>query len=138
MAILLVILMAASFYYYAIFDHMTNIEILNKITRKKLLSCSNFFLQSWVYNKRISANSTAKIRSSHRKCSGKKCVLRNFAKFTGKDLCQSLFCDKVATLLNKILWHRSFPVNFANFLRTPFLQNAFRRLLLSVFGEVTG
>ena len=31
---------------------MTDIEILNKITKKKLLSCSNFFLRSWVYNKR--------------------------------------------------------------------------------------
>ena len=28
----------------------------------------------------------------------KKCVLRNFAKFTGKHLCQSLFFDKVAGL----------------------------------------
>ena len=48
-------------------------------------------------------------------------VLRNFAKFTGKDLCQSLFFRKVtglrsATLLKKRLWHRSFPVNFAIFL----------------------
>ena len=28
-------------------------------------------------------------KSSHRKCSVKKGVLRNFAKFTGKHLCQS-------------------------------------------------
>ena len=45
---------------------------------------------------------------------------RNFAKFTGKHLCQSLFLNKVAglkpvTLLRKRLWHRCFPVNFANF-----------------------
>ena len=58
----------------------------------------------------------------------KKVVLRNFAKFTGKHLCQSLFFNKVAglkspTLLKKRLWHRCFPVNFAKFLRTPFLQN---------------
>ena len=45
-------------------------------------------------------------RSSHRRCSVKKGVLRNFAKFTGKHLCQSLFFNKV-------------PVNFAKFLRTP-------------------
>ena len=55
----------------------------------------------------------------------KKGVLRNFAKFTGKHLCQSLFFDKVAglrpaTLLKKRLWHRCFPVNFAEFLWTPF------------------
>ena len=27
------------------------------------------------------------------------------------------------TLLKKRLWHRCFPVNFAQFLRTPFLRN---------------
>ena len=34
------------------------------------------------------------------------------------------------SLLKKRLWHRCFPVNFAEFLRTPFLQNSSRRLLL--------
>ena len=33
----------------------------------------------------------------------KKAVLKNFAKFTGKRLCQSLFLNKVAGLS---LWHR--------------------------------
>ena len=51
----------------------------------------------------------------------KKGVFRNFAKFIGKHLCQSLFFNKVVGLLKKILLHRCFPVNFANFLRTPFL-----------------
>ena len=55
----------------------------------------------------------------------KKGVLKNFAKFTGKHLCQSLFFNKVAgirtaTLLKKRLWHKYFPVNFAKFLRAPF------------------
>ena len=66
----------------------------------------------------------------------KKGVLRNFAKFTGKHLCQSLYFNKVAglrpaTLLKKKLWHRCFPVNFAK-LRTPFLQNTSGRLLLEM------
>ena len=56
----------------------------------------------------------------------KKGVLKNFAKFTGKHLWQSLFYNKVAgltpaTLLKKRLWHRCFPVDFVKFLRTPFL-----------------
>ena len=34
-----------------------------------------------------------------------------------------------ATLLKKRLWHKSFPVNFAKFLRTPFLQNTSGRLV---------
>ena len=46
-------------------------------------------------------------RSSHQRCSVRK-VLRNFAKFTGKHLCHSLFFNKAAgqrpaTLLEKTL-----------------------------------
>ena len=61
----------------------------------------------------------------------------NFAKLIGKHLYQNLFLNKVAglrpaTLLKKRFWHRCFPVNFTKFLRTPFLQNISRRLLLSL------
>ena len=54
----------------------------------------------------------------------KKCVLKDFAKFTGKQLYQSLFFNKVAdlillTLLKRRLRHRYFPKNFARFLRAP-------------------
>ena len=73
-------------------------------------------------------------RNSHRRCSIKKGVLKNFAKLTGKHLFQSLFFYKVAvlrsvTLFKKRLWHRCFPMNFAKFLRTAFLQNTSGRLL---------
>ena len=44
-----------------------------------------------------------------------------------------------ATLLKKRLWRRCFPVNFAKFLRTPFLQNTSGRLLMTcnknIYGE---
>ena len=77
----------------------------------------------------------------------KKAVLKNFAKFTGKHLCQSFFsvnfekflrtpflqntsggCFKMwllkyLTILKKRLWHRCLPVNFEKVLRAPFLQN---------------
>ena len=46
-------------------------------------------------------------------------VLGNFAKFTGKHL----LCLGPATLLKKGPCHRCFPVNFAKFLRSPFLQS---------------
>ena len=74
-------------------------------------------------------------RSSHRRCSVRKSVLRNFAKFTGKRLFQSLFFNKVAglkpvTLLKNRPWHRCFPVKFAKFLRTLILRNTSRRLPL--------
>ena len=55
------------------------------------------------------------MRSSHQTCSVTKGVLRNFAKFTGKHLCQVSF-------LRKRSWHRCFPVNFTKFLRTLFYR----------------
>ena len=74
-------------------------------------------------------------RSSRPEVFCRKGVLRNFAKFTGKHLCHSLFFNKVAglrpaTLLKKRLWHRCFPVNFAKFLKTPFLREHLWWLLL--------
>ena len=100
------------------------------------------------YSWHISCN---RYRSSHRRCSVRKGVLRNFAKFTRKNLCQSLFfnrnsqqstCARVsflinfrpqpATLFKNRLWHCCFPVNFAKFIRTPFLQNTTGRLLLLI------
>ena len=62
------------------------------------------------------------IRSSRPEVFCKKGVLTDFAKFTGKHLCQRLFFNKVAGLLKKSLSHRCFPVNFAKFLRTPFFS----------------
>ena len=56
-------------------------------------------------------------RSSHRRCFSKKDFFENFAKFIGKHLCQSLFFNKVAGLR-----HMCLPVNFAQFLRTPFFR----------------
>ena len=60
----------------------------------------------------------------------KKKMLKIFAKFTEKQLRQSLFFNKAAGMrpkacnfIKKRLWRRCFPVNFAKFIRTPFLQN---------------
>ena len=79
-------------------------------------------------------------RSSRPEVFCKKGVPRNFAKFTGKHLCQSLFFNKVAglrpaTLLKKRLWHRCFPVSFVKFLRTPFFTEHLRWLLLKRNGK---
>ena len=76
------------------------------------------------------------VRSSRPEVFCKKGVLRNFTKFTGKHLCQSFFFNKVAglrpaTLLKKRLWHRCFPVNFVELLRTPLLTEHIRWLLLN-------
>ena len=64
-------------------------------------------------------------RSSQPEAFCKKGVLRNFAKFIGKHLCQSLFFNKVAGL-------RRTPVNFAKFLRIPFSTEHLWWLLLSI------
>ena len=71
-------------------------------------------------------------RSSHRRCSVKKGVIKNFTKFTGKHLCQSLFFNIGVSFLNRRLWHRYFPVDFVKFLRAPFSQNTSGQLLLSL------
>ena len=71
----------------------------------------------------IKAIVKCRARRSHRRCSVKKGVLKNFAKFTRKHLRQSLLFNKVAglrsaTLFKKRLWRRCFPMNFPKFLRT--------------------
>ena len=64
-------------------------------------------------------------KSTNRKCSLKKGVLKYFAKFPRKTpVLESLF-NKIAGLeacnfIKKTLQHRCFPVKLAKFLRTPF------------------
>ena len=55
----------------------------------------------------------------------KKSVLKNFANFTRKRFCKSLFLIKLQAFR-----HRSFPVKPAKFLRTPILKNVCKSLLL--------
>ena len=71
-------------------------------------------------------------RTSHGRCSVREDVLRNFAKFTGKHLCQGLFVSgpKACNFIKKRLWHRYVRANFAKFLRTSFSQNTSGRLHL--------
>ena len=74
------------------------------------------------------------IRSSHRICSVKKGVLTIYYTYLPNDNYNlSLhieLCLRSAALLQKRLQDRFFLVNFAKYLRTHFLQNTSRRLLL--------
>ena len=75
-------------------------------------------------------------RSSHQRCSIKKSVLKNFTKFTGKHLCQSLFFNKVAglspsTLLKKRL-AQVFSCEFCEFSKNTFFTEHLWWLLLSL------
>ena len=63
----------------------------------------------------------------HLRCSVKKVVLKNFAIFTGKHLCWSLFLIK---FIKQRLQHRCFPVNISKFLRIPILKIIYGQLLL--------
>ena len=88
-------------------------------------SNSNSILDvDWVLNKTLHANLQSLLHSvvtiEWIKSSRPKVFhLENFAKRTGKHLCQSLIFNKVADRL----WLRCFPVNFMKFSRTSFLQN---------------
>ena len=78
---------------------MTNIEILNKITKKALIMLELFFT---IMGGFITKENFYKFHSKNQKqppeVFWKKCVLRNYAKFTGKGLCQGLFFHKVVGL----------------------------------------
>ena len=54
-------------------------------------------------------------------------LLKNFVNSTGKHLCRNLFLIKLLTSCNSIkkrLQHSFFPVKFAEFLRTPFVEKS--------------
>ena len=77
-----------------------------------------------------------KLRNSHQRCSVKKGLLKNFANFTGKHLCWSLFLiellDFIKTLSKRdsntgvFLWN-------VKFLKTLILKNIFERLLFLTY-----
>ena len=67
-------------------------KILRKLFKREYISKICDFKELFGYIARW------KYRNSHQRCSMKKGILRNFAKFTGKHLCQSLSFNKVAGL----------------------------------------
>ena len=102
-------------------------------TKKSLME--NFFcavIFSQFVPKLLEKKASRVSRSSHRRCSVRKCVLRNFENSQEKTCARVFFFTglKPATLLKRRLWHRCFLVNFAKFLRTPFSQNTSGRLRL--------
>ena len=75
-----------------------------------------------------------KDRNNHRRCSAKKSVLKNFAKFTGKHLCQSLFFNKVAEhLFTEHLWTTAFVKKVNNLQITKAQPHDVAQLLLTFF-----
>ena len=60
-----------------------------------------------------------------------KAVLKNFAIFTGRHLCWSLFLIN-GNFIKKRLQHSCFPVNIVKFIRTLILKNSCKWLLISI------
>ena len=72
-------------------------------------------------------NSSTILRSSHRRCSIKKPILKHFVIITVKHLCRSLFFNKVAghqacNFIKKRLQHRYY-ANIRKFIRRTILKN---------------
>ena len=81
----------------------------------------------------ILRNSSTIFRSSHRRCSIKKAILKHFVIFTGKHLCWGLFFNKVAgyqasNFIKKRPQQRYFLANIRKFIRRPILKNICERL----------
>ena len=74
------------------------------------------------------------LKRTHRKCSKKKAVLKNYAILNGKH-CVGVSLEQTrrpssCNSIEKRLQHRWFSVNIAKILRTPILKNMWERLLL--------
>ena len=69
-----------------------------RLSAYNLISYSRYMhlTRYYIYITWVSCINITRSRSSHRRCPVRKDVLRNFATFTGKHLCQSLFFNKVA------------------------------------------
>ena len=65
------------------------------------------------------------VRSSHQRCFVRNGAIRNFAKFTGKHLCQSLFFNKVASLSPATLLKKDFGTGVFLWILQNFLEHFF-------------
>ena len=104
-----------------------------------LLKCKSLFLSSIfsrLYSEYVDILFIGwRVDSSHVEVLGKKGALKNFSKFTGKNLWWTFFFDKVAgmgpaNLLKKRLQHRCSPVNLAKFFDNTFSIEHFWWLFL--------
>ena len=100
---------------------------------------SQFFFDSSFKNEKIwdvFSVSHKIIRSSHQGCSVKKVFLEILQNSEENTCARASFLIvsglRPSTLLKKRLWHKCFPVTFAKFLRTPFLNEHLWWLLLKV------
>ena len=97
------------------FRHVLVLAISNKIPKALLLK-KTWYICFWKTD-RVVMNNTSKWKSS-RRVFCKKGVLRNFAKFTGRHLCQSLLIKKET--LAQVFSHEFYEISKKTFsYRTP-------------------
>ena len=65
-------------------------------------------------------------RSNHQRCSIKKGVLRNFVKFSGKHLCQSLFMPQACNFIKKESLAQVFSCEFFEIFKSTFFTEHLR------------
>ena len=94
---------------------------------KYMFACWNSASSLLLQYSYFPVNNESRYRCSHQRCSVKKRVLRNFSKFTGKHLCQSLFFNKVAgaTYFTEHLWTTASIVIYNLFLKKSFILLTF-------------
>ena len=97
------------------------------------LSLLWILLHKYFWSREILRNYSTIFRSSHRRCSMKKAILKHFAIFAGKQLCRLLFfnkveCHQTCNFIKKRLQHRYFLANIGKFIRRPTLKNISKRL----------
>ena len=115
-------------------EHISHLfQVFLLLSLSMLFICWGYALTNFI---RPPGKDLWQFRGGHLRCSIKKIILKNFTRFTGKQMCWSLLFNKVSgqrlkTLLKKRLQHRCFLANFAKFLRTLFLQNTPGQLLLT-------
>ena len=82
----------------------------------------------------IYGNEFTRVKTSHRRCPLEKAALKNFAIFTGKHLCRSLFLINLQafrpTTSLKTDPNTGVSCEYCKILRTPILKNIYKQLLL--------
>ena len=125
--------------FHADFAKYSRIPFLQNSSVRMLLMCAtlrkNALLQNyfWYFRNQYDRWKSWFEIDSHRRCPVRKHVRKIHGKTPVSEWSEvvlvSVFIKK--TLLKKRLWYRCFHVNFAEFLRIPFLQNISGWLLLS-------
>ena len=108
-------------------------KILTKRTLSRNFMIKKFQKVDWVM---VQWSHDLNERNSQQRCCVKKIIFENFAKFTGKHFCWSLFLSRsqACNFIKKETPTKVFSGDFAKFWKSLFLQNAFGRLLLQWSG----